>query len=97
MLFRGRGRIRVVRLIVKNADIQSYSKGYAQGSSTRSSFPEDELPNPQFSPDEGAYFQKGWWDGFNNLEFDPGGQGLFRPKFKDPREQEEYERNQGRG
>ena len=58
-------------------DIKAYTAGYSAGSQAADSDDGDEVPDPIFEEHETAIYRKGWWDGFNKLEFDPGGQGLF--------------------
>ena len=58
-------------------DITDYSTGYVEGSRAAKFFDEREIPDPSFEQHHSALYRKGWWDGFNKLEFDPGGQGLF--------------------
>jgi hypothetical protein len=57
-------------------DIKDYMAGYSAGSGATEMFDEREVPDPNFEQ-HSALYRKGWWDGFNKLEFDPGGQGLF--------------------
>jgi hypothetical protein len=68
--------------IFLTVDIKAYTEGYSAGSSAAELWNEDdEVPNPIFEEHETPTYQKGWWDGFNKLEYDPGGQGLFaRPE-----------------
>jgi hypothetical protein len=58
-------------------NIRDYSEGYAEGQRIAEFFDERDVPDPQFEDHRRALYRKGWWDGFNKLEFDPGGQGLF--------------------
>lgn len=66
-------------------DVKAYTDGYCAGSSAAEYVDENEIPNPRFEESDSATYQKGWWDGFNKLEFDPGGQGLFPTLRTDPR------------
>jgi hypothetical protein len=59
-------------------DIKAYTEGYGSGSKAAELWSEgDEIPDPIFEGHETPTYRKGWWDGFNKLDFDPGGQGLF--------------------
>ena len=58
-------------------DVKVYTAGYSAGSQAADSDDGDEVPDPIFEEHETQSYRKGWWDGFNKLEFDPGGPGLF--------------------
>jgi hypothetical protein len=59
-------------------DVKAYTAGYCAGSKTAELWDDErEVPDPAFEEHESPTYQKGWWDGFNKLEFDPGEQGLF--------------------
>ena len=63
---------------VSMPDVKAYAAGYSAGSHAAELWNEgDEVPDPIFEEYETPTYRKGWWDGFNKLEFDPGGQGLF--------------------
>ncbi len=66
-------------------DIRDYSNGYAEGQRVAEYVDEREVPDPKFEDSASAIYRKGWWDGFNRLEFDPGGQGLFRQPTEEER------------
>ena len=58
-------------------NVKDYSEGYGAGNKAAEFFDEREVPDPAFEEQQSALYRKGWWDGFNKLEFDPGGQGLY--------------------
>jgi hypothetical protein len=76
-------------------DVKAYTTGYLSGGNAAKYWKEeDEVPDPVFAGHENATFQKGWWDGFNKLEYDPGGQGLFsHPLDRNKEREEELERD----
>jgi hypothetical protein len=47
-----------------------YARGYADGDGAREFHDEREVPDPDFDEDKrSALYRKGWWDGFNQLEY----------------------------
>ena len=58
-------------------DVKAYTAGYCAGRNAADFFDESDIPDPRFEESNSPTYQKGWWDGFNKLEFDPCGQGLF--------------------
>jgi hypothetical protein len=58
-------------------DMKAYTAGYSAGSNAAQFFDEHEIPNPRFDDNDSATYQKGWWDGFNKLEFDPVDRACF--------------------
>ena len=51
--------------------------GYADGGRTTEFCDAPSVPDPHFEDHHNGYSRRGCWDGFNALEFDPGGRGLF--------------------